>query len=859
MESLDTMKRMLILCLVIISISVGTLIAVNQSTQLTEASLQKEVKKPLSQLLPADPVLYFNWDGFQNHKEGWQKTVAYESLVDSGLTPTLLEIIKSVAKLGGRQAQDAVDMLLTQGLQRGFTTCVVLQPMEGMPPLPAMYMGFRGGDEYDPVLTQMMASAFRGEVQSGTVGPVKYRSVVIPETPGMQFAWWSQGGHLMVTAGMDVAGNISNILDDEFRNVTQSQKWKSMSTAEDFTVCSTVWFDFSKLVETYGPMPLPLPPVDGKGLVVSDALQKLGLANLQTISSKSGFHGEAVWSESEIVAPGERTGLLAGVNGDSMTLDDLPPLPQASGFFQFGLTDWSGAWDGLLDMYGSLSEVAPPGTLPPAEFGLDFAKNFLGFDVREDLIANLGSRYAVFIDDSQASFMLPSLAVMVEVKDSANLLPTLARCVDKIRELAPPEMVAVEVFEKQGRSFGLVNLGGGMFSLSIALDKHWLILGMSPQIVEATLLRIDGKLPSWKPSDEWLAAFKNRPAEFVSVSSMDVRQGYQAIASILPALYGFGQGMLKQMSKKGMGPEISLDVSAADFPPVALVTQKLFPSITVGTKTDQGVKWTTRSSAPGISVSNAGTMTAAPVLIALLLPAVQQAREAARRTSSKNNLKQLGLGMHNFHDTHSHFPSGTGVVQQQEQLAQLKLKIEDRLSWIYAISPFIDQAPLYNQINQGQAWNSKANAQITTTEIPILLNPGLSLKYDKFPPTEYVGIAGIGKDAPELKLPHKRAGVFGYDRKTRIRDITDGTSNTMMISEASGQFGPWAAGGKSTLRSLTQKPYINGPDGIGGPYTGGCNVLFADGSVRFISENIDPSLFEALSTIAGGEVIGGIP
>ncbi|MDB4787004.1 DUF1559 domain-containing protein, partial [Planctomycetaceae bacterium] len=72
-------------------------------------------------------------------------------------------------------------------------------------------------------------------------------------------------------------------------------------------------------------------------------------------------------------------------------------------------------------------------------------------------------------------------------------------------------------------------------------------------------------------------------------------------------------------------------------------------------------------------------------------------------------------------------------------------------------------------------------------------------------------------------------------------------------------FGPWAAGGKSTLRSLTQKPYINGPDGIGGPYTGGCNVLFADGSVRFISENIDPSLFEALSTIAGGEVIGGIP
>jgi prepilin-type processing-associated H-X9-DG protein len=382
---------------------------------------------------------------------------------------------------------------------------------------------------------------------------------------------------------------------------------------------------------------------------------------------------------------------------------------------------------------------------------------------------------------------------------------------------------------------------------------------MSPQIVEATLLRIDGKLPSWKPSDEWLTAYKDRPSEFVSLSSMDVRQGYQAIASILPVLYGFGQGMMKQMSQQGLGPQIEIDVSAADFPPVALVTQKLFPSITVGTKTDRGMKWTTRSSAPGISVSNAGTMTAAPVLIALLLPAVQQARQAARRSASMNNLKQLALAMHNFHDTWNHFPSGTGVPQEKEHLDQLKLKSEDRLSWLLALSPYYDQAPVYNQIKRNEAWNSKVNSQITITEIPTLLNPGLSLKYDKFPPTHYVGIAGVGKDAPDLKLPHKRAGVFGYDRKTRMRDIRDGTSNTMMISEASAQFGPWAAGGKATLRSLTQKPYINGPDGIGGPYTGGCNVSFADGSVRFISENIDPSVFEALSTIAGGEVVGEIP
>jgi prepilin-type processing-associated H-X9-DG protein len=86
--------------------------------------------------------------------------------------------------------------------------------------------------------------------------------------------------------------------------------------------------------------------------------------------------------------------------------------------------------------------------------------------------------------------------------------------------------------------------------------------------------------------------------------------------------------------------------------------------------------------------------------------------------------------------------------------------------------------------------------------------------------------------------------------------VTDGFSNTIGVTEASQGYGSWGAGGKSTLRSLTRKPYINGPDGIGSPFPGGLNVLMLDGSVRFLSENIDPEVMEALVTIHGGEVIG---
>ena len=236
------------------------------------------------------------------------------------------------------------------------------------------------------------------------------------------------------------------------------------------------------------------------------------------------------------------------------------------------------------------------------------------------------------------------------------------------------------------------------------------------------------------------------------------------------------------------------------------------------------------------------------VLLALLLPAVQQAREGARRTQSKNNLKQIALALHNFHDVYQGFPAGTYPNE--------KLKPEERLSWQAAILPFVEQSALHQSINFDEAWDDESNQKAAEIRVPVYMNPGYPAASVGTAETHYVGIAGLGKDAPMLPANSNRAGVFAFNRKTSFRDITDGTSNTMMTSEASGQFGSWIAGGNATIRSLTTKPYINGPDGIGGPYTGGCQIGLADGSVRFVSENIDPVIFERLSTMADGNEIG---
>lgn len=359
--------------------------------------------------------------------------------------------------------------------------------------------------------------------------------------------------------------------------------------------------------------------------------------------------------------------------------------------------------------------------------------------------------------------------------------------------------------QKHGRELMLFEFGPVQAG-ALTIDNGWLIAGLMPQSVEATLLRFDGKLDSWKPTPLQTEAFDALPKSFTSITVGDPQGSWQALIKLAPLIMAGGQ--------------------------VALREQRIIP--------------------PGIPIigglSEGNGVVTVAIGTALLLPAIQQAREAARRTQSKNNLKQIALALHNFHDVCSGFPAGT--------YANEKLKPKERLSWQAAILPFIEQSALHQSINFEEAGDDESNKKAAEMRVPVYLHPGYPAVSVGAAETHYVGIAGLGKDAPMLPANSNRAGVFAFNRKTSFRDITDGTSNTMMTSEASGQFGPWIAGGNATIRSLTKKPSINGPDGIGGPFTGGCNVGMADGSVLFVSENIDPVIFERLSTMADGQLLG---
>ena len=241
------------------------------------------------------------------------------------------------------------------------------------------------------------------------------------------------------------------------------------------------------------------------------------------------------------------------------------------------------------------------------------------------------------------------------------------------------------------------------------------------------------------------------------------------------------------------------------------------------------------------------------------------------REGCKHRLTEFSFAVLGYRDTHlGLYPPGTASGSG--------LSPDQRLSWITLLYNFFDESQNVNFLfDRSLPWDSSVNRVPTIRSLrdEASGNPSYS---DWVPPrlfpyqvlvcpanvkgtdsgvTNFVGISGVGSDSPTLPTGHPRAGVFGFDRQTSVADIKDGVACTMMLAETADGIGPWIAGGPATVRGLDpgRRPYIGPGRPFGGSHPGGAMIAFADGSVRFLRESIDPTVFEALSTAAGGEVV----
>ncbi|HLJ11348.1 MAG TPA: DUF1559 domain-containing protein [Planctomycetaceae bacterium] len=818
------------------------------------AGLAQEAKTPPPEkLLPSDALLFVGWDGTAAHRAAWEKSAAHEAIVKSGLGDVVAKLmVYAGQEAGGGIPVEQITSALEQIGKSGFYLAVGV-PFAGQgPPMPQATIVVPGGASAIGQINALVEQMNVASVETQSVGKRKVTRARLRDLPFVDLGWWAEGKHLVIAAGPGAVETALNTAAGKGAALDASPTWKKFRAKAGFDVALTAWIDLAQVRNLAGGF-----RVGGdvaKPATVNDILEPLGLAKIGTAAIRVGFKDKALWTETTIEAPSPRTGLLA-FDTKPLKLEELPPLPAGTDGFYASRINWSSLGLGLVRIGADVSRQIIPPQAPPFDAMLAGIQAQLGVDFQKDLFEPLGDIMVLYGDMRQGVFGLGS-GLAISVDDARTLRATFDKLLERLAEGAGPD-VRVESVKKSGRTVHFLEFPGVpmMVNPALAVDDKWLIIGLYPQTVDAFLRRLDGKLERWTMPADAKAALAELPGKYTSFTYSDPREGIRTALSFAPIMAAGFDAMWGRRAMRfgGLPVERESPISSADMPPAEVVTGPLFPNISVCTPTDNEIRWISRTSVPaipflgGAGIGNASVT--APVLAALLLPAVQQARVAARRTQSSNNLKQIGLALHNFHESHQHFPAGTHENE--------KLKPEKRLSWQVDLLPFVDQAPVYNQIDFVKAWDEPPNEELLKLRITVFQNPGgADDPLAKFGMTHYVGIAGLGKDGPLLDVDDKKAGFFGYNRVTRIHDVTDGTSFTIAVSEANKDLGPWGAGGLGTIRSLTKEPYVNGPDGLGGIFHGGMHVLMVDGSVRFISEKIDPRVLEALSTIAGEEPIG---
>jgi prepilin-type N-terminal cleavage/methylation domain-containing protein/prepilin-type processing-associated H-X9-DG protein len=276
------------------------------------------------------------------------------------------------------------------------------------------------------------------------------------------------------------------------------------------------------------------------------------------------------------------------------------------------------------------------------------------------------------------------------------------------------------------------------------------------------------------------------------------------------------------------------------------------------------------------------------VLIGLLLPAVQKVREASARTSCQNNLKQIGLALHNYESANQFFPPG------DTQTSPL-------FAWSAAILPYIEQDNVYRIYDFTHDWNLPGNYPAIQTQMKVFNCPSTpaGLRNDTtiaaMPACgdysslngikDFVAINCVGIIIKNPATDTRLFGVLQRDKPARWVDITDGASNTIMVAEDAGRpdlyiagsvkgdpsIAGWKQGGWADPGAPFSIDGSNTDGSVPGPcsinctnnsevysfHPGGANALFADGSVRFLAASMDLCKLAALVTRSGGEVVSG--
>ncbi len=777
---------------------------------MTAAQESSTSASSLAKKLPGtDLVVYIEIDGFDAHSKEWKSSAAYKALNQT----TLGVLLEDLAAQGldfamkGKVTNPPKGAEVVKVIELAARKGIALS-VNGKPPgEPTFTLVLRGGTS--PEILGMLKRLHNSDPEkSSTKGTRKISTFGEKPTDDV---FIEDKGDLVITTQANLDPTLQN-LDGKGVNVAANANYTELSKAEG----------------TFQPIALAFVDVKGFGPLPPQAAA-LGLDGLKRLDYRWGVKDTALYSVFRILAPSPRKGVLALFDGPTFDKATLPALP--AGLNEFTVMTLSPG-----QLYDKVTAVvrqsAPNGDQQVAAVE-QMAQQVLGVRLKEDFLAKLGPKWSVYSGAAEpaAGGMPVNMVATTELADSAKFAAVLDRVLQvvnmQMKMQGGPNAAnkPVPQFQKLAGAqpgFEMIFPAGmlppNMASIkpTILIGKKSLVIGSTSKGAAAALTVVDGSGARWKPDAVYTKVLDTLPKGVVFLSVSDPRDSLPKMISQLPLLLASASAA---MIGQG-GQALPIKIDPAKMPKSADLSKQLFPAYQAMTVDAKGINVISREALPGI-----GNPATVAVGTALLLPAVQASREAARRAQCVNNEKQMMLAMMNFESATGTYP-GNIVSKQGKPL----------LSWRVAILPYLEEKTLYDKFKLDEPWDSANNKPLIAEMAKVYACPSRSATEPGL--TYYQGFSGKGTLFADPKKP------------TGIANITDGTSNTIAIVESSEPV-IWSKPDDIEFDPKANVPLL----GAGSTHPGGFNAALCDGSVRFIKTTINPETLKKLITINGGEVI----
>ncbi|MHB1036427.1 MAG: DUF1559 family PulG-like putative transporter [Pirellulales bacterium] len=645
---------------------------------------------------------------------------------------------------------------------------------------------------------------------AGPAGPNKWRRIPLG-TEGVYIEWAIKGKYLIAGVGEGEADKIV------VRARQNPPAWLT-DVRRQLVVprpSSVMYVNVAAILKSTGAQA----PPDAQAI-----LEAVGLSRVQSLTNVTGLDDSGCISKTQIAVDGELSGLLSLFTGQPLTKDHLAVIPKDATLAAAVRLDLAKAYKEVLAVAGRMD----PRTRAELLSSVSEFEEGLKIKLSQDMFESVGDVWRVYNSPGEGGLVVTGLTAVVNLRDHDRLVA------------ANGKLVLSSLFGGAAKQITAQRRPGGPQISQFKFGEHTIFF-----------LRFPGELmpfaPAWCITDKELVvalfpqnvkAYLSRPAAAASLADVPavaasfagqeapLAVGYADTPGLFKLVYPIAQ-IIAQMAFSQMQRQgIDLDISV--LPSALSIGRHLQPTVVGLRRTQAGVVIETRKTLPvgggGLALPSLvlGTFHVAPLPMGPGLGNI-----STPQTTSMNNLKQIMLALHNYHDTMKTFPAAAGPQPGNQKPGQ------PPVSWRVLILPYVEEMALYQQYRFDEPWDGPNNKKLLARMPAVFKAPGSKVAAQG--KTNYLGVVGD-------------AYAFAPDKGRRFAEFTDGTSNTIMVVEASDEKAvPWT------------KPEDFTPDktkpiaGLVGLRQGGFLAARVDGSVVRLPAGIDAATLNALFTRAGGE------